>query len=137
MKKFKTMFATILMTCIVMSLCACGNTGAGDSEQNSNNSGSELESTADSGSENAGVSEDDGKVVYTIKVVDANGNPVASTLVQLCDDGACYAPVMTDANGVAEFRMVEGEYKAAISGIEEYYYFEGDSKEVTITVAAQ
>ena len=48
----------------------------------------------------------------------------------------------TDANGVAEYKMAEGEYKAAVTimpaGYQdvtgEYFYFEGDATEVTITL---
>ena len=80
---------------------------------------------------------------HTVIVVDQDGNPVAGVYVQLCDESACYAPVATDENGVAEF------YKHGIVGAmtkvivadgylfsNEYTVF-GDSTTVTLTVTAE
>ena len=138
MKNFKKIFATILMVCMMLSICACGNDNPDGSGSHEFESGSEADTTVDSGK----GSEDDGKIVYTIKLVDESGAPIADTFVQLCDEKSCYAPVKTDANGVAEYKMAEGEYKAAVTimpagyqdVIGEYFYFEGDATEVTITL---
>ena len=140
MKNLKKVFTLLLMMSFMCALCACKDNGAtnipdGSSEtQTENKNESETETIVD-----------DGKIVYTIKLVDASGNPIANTLVQLCDDGACYAPVMTNAEGVAEFRMAEGTYKAAVSSkvagykdvTGQYFEFESDSTEVTITLEAE
>lgn len=43
---------------------------------------------------------------YTIKVQDAQGNPIADALVGMCQDGeggACYLPQKTDADGIVRF----------------------------------
>lgn len=45
-------------------------------------------------------------VSYGIKVVDAEGNPIAGAMVSICQDkegGTCYMPVKTDENGMAYF----------------------------------
>ena len=141
MKQFKKLFATILMACMVLTLGACGNTGTGDSETDSNKPGSELDTTVNTGSEDSNVSEDDGKVHYTVKVVDESGNPIADALVQMCSD-TCF-PSKTDASGVATFDLAEAEYKVSFltlpagythAGTEENYYFDGDATELTITL---
>ncbi len=78
---------------------------------------------------------DSGLVDYTVKVVDAEGNPVAGASVQLCSESACFLPSTTDAEGVVVFQKEEGAYKACIAGTEEYTYFE-DSTEITIVVSS-
>ncbi len=57
-------------------------------------------------------------VTYTVRVVDANGNPIAGVDVQICNKktGVCYKPtVKTDANGIAEFTRAAGEYKIQLN----------------------
>lgn len=142
MKNFRKIFAALLMVCMMICICACGNDGATNQGSENNKPGSEVESTLGSDKENEKESVDDGKIEYIVKVVDADGTPIANVYVQLCDDGSCYLPVATDASGVATFRMDEGTYKAAVSVTPEgyvdvageYFYFDGDSTEVTITL---
>ena len=142
MKNLKKIFATILMVCMMLSICACGNGNTEGTGSENNKPGSEVDSTVDTGKDSEGTNVDDDKIVYTIKLVDESGAPIADTFVQLCDEKSCYAPVKTDANGVAEYKMAEGEYKAAVTimpaGYQdvtgEYFYFEGDATEVTITL---
>ena len=86
---------------------------------------------------------EDGKIDYTVKVVDENGTPVANVTVQICDEGTCFAPLMTDAEGVAVFRLVESEnYKATFTIVPEGsvaevtdVYFE-DTTEATLVLKA-
>ncbi|MBQ8627438.1 MAG: Ig-like domain-containing protein [Agathobacter sp.] len=140
MKQFKKIFATVLMACMIMSLCACGNTGTGDSEKDSNKPSTEKDTTVNTG-DTGKTSEDDDKVQYTVKVVDESGNPIADALVQMCSD-TCF-PSKTDANGVATFNLTDAEYKVSFLtlpagythvGTEENYYFDGDATELTITL---
>ena len=138
MKNFRKIFAALLMVCMMICICACGNDGATNQGSENNKPGSEVESTLGSDKESEKESVDE----YIVKVVDADGTPIANVYVQLCDDGSCYLPVATDASGVATFRMDEGTYKAAVSVTPEgyvdvageYFYFDGDSTEVTITL---
>jgi len=57
---------------------------------------------------------------YTIYLVDADGNPVAGQLVQMCDkvSGVCLNPVTTDENGVAVYNEPAGnrQWQAQVSG---------------------
>ena len=142
MKSLKRIFATILMLCMVSALTACGGNAGGDTEKNTQNS--QNESTVDKNTETEKNTEvDDGKVVYKVTVVDEAGNPIVKAMVQVCEDGNCFAPVFTDDNGVAEFKLVEKDgystklvknpdgYEAVES---DYVYFETGEKEVTLTV---
>ena len=143
MKNFKKIFATILMACMMLTLCACGNGNTENTGSENNNPGSEVETTVETGKESESTNEDDGKIAYTVKVVDEDGKVIVGTYVQVCHDNGCSAPVLTDENGVATFRMEEGIYKAAlcikmpegyVDCLGEYFEFEGDATEVTITL---
>ncbi len=136
----KKILATILLSCMVLSLCACGS-GNGDNK-NSQNTENTQESQAGN-SENDSESEKEEGVVYTIKVVDEGGNPVSGVMVQLCKD-TCM-PKLTNADGVAEFPVeaIEDGYKAGVTNLPEGYVYEGeenvyfeDKTEVTLVVKA-
>ena len=83
---------------------------------------------------------------YAIKVVDANGNPVAGAWVQLCSDANCQ-PKQTDANGIAGYTADEtpagDKLKAQIltapgftTPAENIQYFENGVTEIVFTVTA-
>ena len=125
-KRFLT-FA--LVACLVFGLCACG-------EAASDPKGYSPQETTEEPTQTVS----DGKVEYTVKVVDEAGNPVSGAAVQLCKDSCL--PGMTNAEGVATFRVVEDDYKVSFmtmpAGFEaeaEEFYFEG-SYELTITLKA-
>lgn len=118
-----------LALCLVLGLCACG-------EPASNSSETTTEPTQDTTE-----AVDDGKVTYTVKVVDEGGNPVASAAVQICKDSCL--PGMTNAEGVATFNVVEDDYKVSFmvmpEGFEaeaEEFYFDDGAYELTITLKA-
>lgn len=141
----KRLLTLILMMCMVFAFCACGNnnTTNGDNdnvnnEQNDNNDDAQNNENEDDNSDET----EDGKVTYTVTVTDEDGNPIAGAMVQVCDEGNCFAPVVTDDNGVATFSLVESsEYKTKLltnpEGYEavdtDYVHFE-DGTEVTLTV---
>ena len=129
----------MLMACLAFGLVACGG-NASDSQQGSsqNTEQNGSQSTEDKNSEEEIV--DDGKIEYTVIVVDANGAPVEGKMVQICDEGNCYNPVVTDANGKAVYRLAESsEYKAKIlvaygeEDVYDYVNFEAGETEVTLT----
>lgn len=141
MKSFKKLFATILIAGMLASLCACGNGNTGDTGSENNKPGTEVDTTVDAGNDDKNSEENDGKVTYTVKVVDESGNPIAGALVQMCSN-TCF-PSATDANGVATFKLEDAEYKVSFLtlpagythvGTEENYYFDGDATELTITL---
>ena len=133
----KRLLAAILMLAMATSLVACGgNAGSGDTEKDN----TQQESTKPSESEKESESEEvsDGKIEYTVRVVDANGNTVAGKMVQVCNASTCFAPVATDANGLATFRLEESdEYKAKLmtDSDDAYVYFESGSTELILTIA--
>lgn len=135
----KRFVATLLMLCVAFSLVACGGNSTGNDTQKDNTENSQQDdANVDNNSEKEDTNVDDGKTEYTVKLVDANGAPVADTMVQICNSETCFAPKATDADGVAIFSLEESdEYKAKLltAGEDAYVYFESGSTEVTITMA--
>lgn len=118
-----------LTLCLVLGLCACSEPAASGGE------------TTTEPTQNTTETADDGKVTYTVKVVDEGGNPVASAAVQLCKDSCL--PGMTNAEGVASFNVVEDDYKVSFMTMPEGYeaeaeefYFDDGAYELTITLKA-
>ena len=127
----KRFLIMVLALCVVLALCACGESGSGET----------VGDTGESTQQTTEETVDDGKVTYAVKVVDEGGNPVASAAVQMCKDSCL--PGVTNAEGVAEFRLVEDDYKVSFmampAGYEadaEEFYFEDGSYELTITLKA-
>ena len=142
----KKLICVLLALCFVFALAACGNT-----EETT-----EVETTeATTPAETTGTTESDTKpapsedeidttVLYTIKVVDEGGNPVAAaTIAQICDE-VCVPVKLTDGVGEKSLepnenyhvnRTVMPEGYEYASG-EENHYFEGDSSELTIVLKA-
>ena len=136
----KRLVTTVLMLALALSLVACGKSGSnGDTQkENTENTQQDDGQTNDDSKETENDNVDDGKVAYTVKLVDANGNAVAGQMIQVCNAATCFAPVATDDNGVATFRLEESdEYKAKLMTAPEdaYVYFEAGKTELTITLA--
>ena len=55
------------------------------------------------------TTEDDGKVDYTVKIMDANGKALEGVKVQLCDGDLCQLPVFTGADGIAIIHAEEND----------------------------
>lgn len=135
----KRLVTAVLMLALALSLVACGGGNAGDTEKNNTQNSQQDDAQADKDTEKESESEnvDDGKIEYTVKLVDASGNPVAGQMIQVCNASNCFAPVATDANGVATFRLEESdEYKAKLmtAGEDAYVYFEAGATELTLTM---
>ena len=132
----KKILSVCLLLCLLVSLCACGETEPATTEAPTEAPTTEAPTEA--------PTEDDGMATYTAKVVDEGGNPIAGALVQICKDD-CF-PGMTDEQGVASFQRAETEgYKISFIELpagydytteETDFYFEGDAKELTITLKA-
>lgn len=125
--KMRNILAAVLVLCMALSLMACGNTEPQETTQATTEATKPV---------------DDGKVAYKVTVVDNAGNPMEGVWVQIClmaDEGSCL-PGTTDANGVKEFLTNEAEYKVSFINppegytVEEAYYFEAGSHEMTITL---
>lgn len=140
MKKMKYILAAVLVLCMMLSLCACGES-SGNAEDTTTENEPIQTTTAEETVEDTTV--DDGKLTYKVTVQDEAGNGIAAAMVQLCDEFCTFATA--DANGVATFNLEEGDYYASLMampegyahmGEEEKYYFEEGSTELTITLKA-
>ena len=134
----KRLLTAVFMLCMALCLCACGG-NAGNTDKDTEKQNTETESQANDDSEETESEEvNDGKIEYKVTLLDANGAPVAGKMVQVCNASTCFAPVQTDANGVATFRLEESdEYKAKelTQSDDAYVYFEAGATELTITLA--
>ncbi len=129
MKNLKKLLAVMLIAIFALGLVACGNDANGDSEKNTGAESSQPTSEKESEKESA----DDGKVLYTVKVVDEAGNPVEKVMVQWCLE-SCF-PAMTNAEGIATYSAVEGDYKVSLtSNPDVVYHYENGATELTIVV---
>ena len=123
MNKSMKLLALLLVLCLCFALTACGADNNGDDTPTTTTQ-SNLKT-------------------YTVTVKTADGEPVVGVMVQICKDQCM--PTVTDANGVATWQAVEDTYKVSflpnqtsLEGytVEENYYFDGDAKEMVITLNA-
>lgn len=138
MKHIEKIMVSVFILCMLFTLGACGD-AAGDTDATATPT---LVATPTPEAPTP-TPVDDGKVTYTVKVVDEGNNPLANVMVQLCLD-TCL-PGLTGADGVATFQVAEADYKvsvvtlpagyAHVSDVTEFYYEEG-STDITITLKA-
>ncbi len=124
----------------VCMIASCnGNSGNTDTENNG-----DVTTTLDE--ETTTAEPNDGKVVYTVTVVDNNGDPIEGVRVQLCVGGTCMPmPKATDANGVATSRRMDPQdYEVSVTKADGYqfdtntkYHFEAGSTSMEITLIAE
>ena len=132
MKK-NVILAVLVAVLMMVTLCACGGNEPADTTTNTTTTTTAATTTTT-------TQPDDGKVTYTVKVVDAEGNPIANAMVQLCLEACIPAP--TNAEGVATWNLEEADYKVSFVvtpagyAVEEAYYFEDGATDMTITLAA-
>ena len=132
----KRFLVLLLATCLLCGLCACG-----DAEQPAGTTAAPTVTQPEQVDEEPVV--DDGKVSYIVKVVDGTGAPMTGVAVQICKDSCM--PAVTDAQGIATFRVVDTEgYKVSFLTVPEGYtaeaeefYFEAGSTEMTLTLTAE
>lgn len=137
----KKLIALALLLCLVTGLCACGSEAATPTTTVPATEET-TENVTEATTEGSDVA--DGMAVYTVTVVDEGGNPISGAFVQICKDD-CF-PGSTDENGVATFTRPESEgYKISFislpvgydyAGEETEFYYEGDAKELTISLKA-
>ena len=146
-------FKRILMLALASVLCLCllctVACDQGEGEEQSTKAETNAPESTDADTEQTTeqvteeVTTDDGKVTYTVKVVDANGAPVAGAAVQFCDDNGCRMPVATNAEGIVTLHEAESNFHVTLASVPEgfaadatEYYFDG-AFELTITLNAQ
>lgn len=141
--KIKSLLVIMLSVCLLLCLCACGESENNDSTQTTTNGGSATTTTTTTlPTTTTTTTVDDGKVTYTVTVVDEAGNPVPGAWPQLCLESC--VPVMTNAQGVATFaNMNEADYEVKFMRVPEgfelptdVYHFEKGSYELTLTLKA-
>lgn len=144
----KRLFSVLLVLCMVLSLCACGNTDDKSGENNEpaqNTPEVKDPEPSDDPVEDPSENEEVSGVVYTVTVTDEGGNPVAGAMIQLCQGEMCLLPAATDANGVVSFTVAEeAAYEAKFLALpagyeyateEQVFHFNG-ATELTIVLKA-
>ena len=141
----KRALCVLIALCMTLALAACGggDKGGNDAPDGTPASSAPASSVPGDTSTPDDVQDtpvDDGKVTYTVTVVDDAGNPVSGIMVQICKD-VCM-PAVTDADGVAVWSLDEDEYKVSFpvspEGYVDYtgseFYFDAGSAEMTIVL---
>ena len=136
--KMRNIFVLMLTLAMVFVLCACG------AVENEEAAPTTTAPTVTAPTEGETEPTEDGKVTYTVKVVNEAGAPVVGAMIQLCLE-TC-VPTTTDANGVATWKKdTEEAYKVSFINIPEGYtyadettefYFEDGKYEMTIVLKA-
>lgn len=146
--RIKHFLVLLLVIGVLSAFCACASPSAGEQAPSTTAPKTEQTPAGEQASkpteEQTVTPTEDNKVTYTVKVVDGSGAPMASVMVQICHSNGCFAPAMTNAEGVATFNLAEGQdYKATFTTVPEGYtaetadvYFE-DATEVSLVLAAE
>lgn len=113
LKQYTSLFIilSLLLCSVLMTACNKDNT------TNTPTTSSDAVPTTPPQEEVTTPEPDDGKVVYTITVVDNNGDPIEGAKVQLCYGGLC-TPLRgaTDENGViTSNRMEPKDYEVSVT----------------------
>lgn len=140
MKRMKHIFLLAAVLCMVFCLTACGGSETPDTQQpDVTVSDTGLPQQTQDPIETTTLPLGDGKVTYTVTVVDTNGNPISGAMVQICKD-TCI-PTSTNEQGVATWSQPEDDYKVSFLMVPAGYtadaaefYFEAGSYELTITL---
>ncbi|MBE6974764.1 MAG: hypothetical protein E7436_04660 [Ruminococcaceae bacterium] len=137
MKKIALILAVALM--LSMVLCACGEDPQPADTTPQTNAPTDPQVPTNA------PTVPDGKVTYTVTVLDRDGNPVPGVKLQFCDDESCRLPVTTGEDGKVSVRYDESNYHITLTSVPEGYtaeqtefYFDGTTElTVTLTAAAQ
>ena len=149
--KMKSILLVVLALCLTVCMCACGGNENGDTTTTTNGGNAATTTTTTIAAPTTTTTVADGKVTYTVTVTDEAGTPVVGAIVQLClmesvngIPAGCH-PFMSNAEGVATFRLPEAEWGVKVSNtpegsglapFETYLYFEAGSTEMTVVLKA-
>lgn len=132
----------LLMAAMMLSglLCGCGN---GDDPAESTTPSTTQPSQQIILPSFTTKPQNDGKVTYTVTVLDQNNNPVPGVAIQFCSGENCKLPSNTDENGVlvqkypaAEYYITLIELPAGYTAEETKFYF-GEETELTVVIQAE
>lgn len=146
MKNIRHLAAALLALCVIISLCACGGNNDSTEPAGTETTPATVGSVKETGDTDAETEPpaEDGKVTYTVTVVDGDGNGIAGAMVQICMN-TCY-PGVTDASGTVQFSVPEEDYKVSFlslpegytySSDEQEFHFDDGSTDMTIVLAAE
>ncbi|MBR0447081.1 MAG: hypothetical protein IIX28_01240 [Clostridia bacterium] len=129
----KKIFAAVLAVCMMVCLCACNGGGNGGAAQQPETTTTTTEATTTTTTGSAIPTPGEGQVLYSVKVVNSKGEPVANEYVQMCLETCVFQP--TNAEGIAYFTCAEADYKVTVMSdpAATEYHFESGSHEMTIT----
>ena len=134
----------LLGTILLLGACTNGGTENEATTPNTSDNGTAAQTTEESVTEAATEPQ---KIAYTVTVKTEAGNPVQGVRIQACKGELCLAPVTTDANGVATFRLDPTEnitdYHVKINKFPtgytgdtaQEYAFEAGANAIVITIA--
>ncbi len=122
MNLMKKLLTGLLVLSLLFCVCAC----AGENPVSEDSSAVAPESSLPEQSEP--VTDPEPQTGFTVKVVDADGNPVPGVLVQMCKDSCVPSP--TDVNGVATFSTIETSdgYKLSVMSCPAGYVYTGEAE---------
>lgn len=122
----KKLICLVMALIFVFALAACGGEIEETTPVSQETTTTPVETTTEATEE---TTVDDGKVEYTVKVVDEAGNPVAAVdKIQVCDEtNMCSIIFLTD--GVGSMRLVEAVYHATLMSMPEGYDYVGEETE--------
>lgn len=129
----KKMIAALLAVCMMVCLCACNGGGNGGVVPQPETTTTTTEPTTTTTTGSAIPTPGEGQVLYSVKVVNSKGEPVANEYVQMCLETCVFQP--TNAEGIAYFTCAEADYKVTVMSdpTATEYHFESGSHEMTIT----
>lgn len=134
----KKLLLVVLALCLTVCLCACGGEATPNTPDTPDTTTTEPTTTTTTAPSAPAIpTPGDGEVLYSVKIVDADGNPVEGAYAQLCLETCVFQP--TNAEGIAYFCLPEADYKVTIIGDEAAgeHHFEAGSHEITLTQSAQ
>lgn len=141
----KRLLAIALALCLVLCLAACGEQPAEEpSDETTEASAEQTEQQTEEQTEDQAV--ENTNPIYTVKIVDEGGNPIAGAMVQICQGETCMPGPLSGADGTVTFQVAEADYKVSFLGgvpagydyttEETEFYFESGSYELTIVLKA-
>lgn len=128
----KRLLAFLLAMMLVLGLCACGQseepagtnaapgqaqaptqeqTEAPTQEQTEAPTQEQTEATTEESTERVNTNP-----VYTVKIVDEAGNPIAGALIQICQGETCMPGPLSGSDGIVTFQVEEADYKVSFLG---------------------
>lgn len=128
MKHIKTLLCCLIAFCMAFCFFACGNDST-TSESSEPKTESKIESKAESSEASSNVESEESKIenIFSVMIVDQNGDAVEGVMIQLCKD-TCI-PAKSNTEGFANFPVeITDGYKLAVLSCPSGYEYTGDAE---------